>query len=614
MLSRRSGGVVALAGCVLLAACHARQDGSVRTSVPESAAGYPIEVQLTNPTLTEGTVGWEFEGDAAAFESAAVDGRQMVRARVDVAQPPGWVLMAQRLQFEPGQHVYAEVRARAVDVHDGWGALIAISHHDAAGAQIAQVRSEITNREQRWETLTTQTIVPEGTAWSRFKLTLHGAGVAYFDTPQVRVLGDEPPPIEGPVILTVTPEVVCEKLVGFGAEDDGWFYNDVNRRHGVEPADYAVRERRIRWLDPDWVRMFMWYPDWCPSGDWETFTWDTPNMQSKYRTLDVYQEIGAAVNVVGVSWGMERPYDRPEAFAQAVGSLFEHLIRTRGYTCVRYWTLANEPDSELYIHYGYSFDEYRRLHERVQAEFARRGLDVQIVGSDDAMSARWFNRCVADQQYADLADVFATHCYFHAGEYGLVDPFFEARTPALRKHAPGKPMVVAEYGFLSPEWHSHFNPLMRTYDYALLTTEFCIAALNHGAAGTCIWVLESCYYIDDKQMTFGLWEFADQDYQPRPVYHAAGMFSRLTEAGDAVRKVTSTHPRQVVGGCAGGTLFWVNLTDQSAEVRVTGLPVTAVRVMTESTLHGDQACGVVQDVDDGRFLAPPRSFGHSVIE
>lgn len=576
------------------------------------AAERPAVVPLTNAKFTTDVAGWRLEGLARQFSAAKVDGRSVLKLEVTEPQPPGWIQATQDLPVKPHQIIHARVEVRGENLHDGWGALLAMNFYAADGSRLAQVRSDICNRDNEWQTVSANAVVPETATRSELCLTLHGCGQAYFHAPQVTRTGVATlPPLKGPVMLTVTDETTCESLIGFGFEDDGWFYNDINQRHGVDDRAIALRERRIEWLDPDWIRMFMWYPDWCPTGDWKTFVFDSPNMLSKYRTLSLYQRLGAQVNITGVSWGMHRPLDDPQAFARAIGALFEHLIRERGFACIKSWTLANEPNAELHIHQGYSFEEYIRLHQLVRDEFRRRRLDVAIVGSDDADSLRWFTRCLQDPTYIELTDIFCSHRYFHAAEYGLVEPFFESRMSALAAKKPTKPFIVGEFGFLSEDWDSHKNAVMETYEYALLTSQFCITALNYGVAGTCIWVVQPMYYIDDRMMEFGLWEYVDEDWAIRPVYHATAMFTRLTETGDTARRVNSSAPRHLIGACVEDTLFWVNLADEPADVRIAGLPIKQVRIMTEDTLKGDRACGVVEPVRDGHFTAPPRSFGYA---
>jgi len=76
-------------------------------------------------------------------------------------------------------------------------------------------------------------------------------------------------------------------------------------------------------MHPDWVRMFFWYKDWYPGADtgMPGYTFDSPNMLSHYRTLDIYQEIGAAATVVGVEWAFKQGPPDWHNFARAIGDL-----------------------------------------------------------------------------------------------------------------------------------------------------------------------------------------------------------------------------------------------------------------------------------------------------
>jgi hypothetical protein len=112
-------------------------------------------------------------------------------------------------------------------------------------------------------------------------------------------------------------------------------------------------------------------------------------------------------------------------------------------------------------------------------------------------------------------------------------------------------------------------------------------------------------------MNYGLWDFKDNDWKPRPVYHAWAPFSRLTEPGDRVLKCTSSQAEHVLGAVVNTTLFWVNQSDVQAEVRIKGIAPKEVRIMTESTLTGDRECGEVRPLAEGRFTASPMSFGYA---
>ena len=568
---------------------------------------------LANPDFSTGITGWTNTAPGITMTAGQEDGKSVAHIHVPPDAEAGYPALTQVIDAQPGDLLEARGEAKGVGITDGAGAYMSIDFFDAEGRRITFSQSGQARPQGRWMNLAIDTIVPPGAVRTRLCLLLNGRGDAYFANVSLkRTPGVVGAPPEGPVALTATNRVACASLIGFGAEDDGWFYNEMNRSHGVTEEDCVLREERIRWMDPDYIRMFFWYKDWNPSGDWETFDFDSPNMQSHYRTLDLYQRIGARVNVTGVEWGVKDPYADPEKAGRAIGALLGHLVKTKGYTCVRDWTLTNEPNG-YFVGSGYTFERYREIHTQVKQEIARRGLAVGIVGSDDTNGGvPWFEQCVADPVYFGLTDYFASHRYFQVSERPLTYRFFEEHLGPLEKANPVKPLVVAEFGFQDGRTEgSMINPVMDEYPYAVWATAFAIQGLNRGAAGYSIWCMNQMYYPGGGFMTYGLWKYKDSNWSPRPVYHAWNPFTRFTEPGDTVRVCESTHPNYVSGAIVGKTLFWVNQGDAEAEVKLVGFDAKHVRIMTESTLSGDRECGTVVSLESGAFKAPAMSFGYA---
>ena len=567
---------------------------------------------LGNPGFDDGLEAWRANAPPQAVEPLRDAGRTAARIVVPRDAEVAWPHLYQEVAAQPGDLFEARVEARGRAVSDGYGVYTSLEFRDAGGQRCSFSQSGAARDDGDWTPLTIRSVVPPEAVSARLCLILNGHGEAHFDAARlVRLRNVTPTPLDGPVTLAVTDEVVCGSLAGFGAEDDGWFYNLENAARGVTEEDVVLRERRVEWMDPDWVRMFFWHKDWNPNGDWKTFTFDSPNMLSHYRTLDLYQRLGAVVNVVGVEWGVAKPYDEPADVAQAIGALFHHLVRTKGYTCVQQWTLTNEPNGAFASRQGYSFERFVDLHVRVRAEFARRGLTVDIVGSDDTGGLPWFTRCVQDDTYYQTADLFASHRYLPYADRVLAPFFFDDRLELLAAKEPRKPFVVAEFGFQDARSATLENPLMETYPYAVWTAAFVIDGLNRGVAGFSIWCLSEVYYPGGGFMNYGLWDFKDNQWRARPVYHAFANFSRLTERGDPVRRCVSSHPGHVLGAVVGKTLFWVNRTDAPADVHVTGFDVGKVTIVTESTIAGDRETGRTEEPSGNRFAAPPQSFGHA---
>jgi len=564
---------------------------------------------LENPDFEDGLQSWQRSGSGVEMAPARIEGSTAARIAVPATAEVGYPHLFQEIECRPGAILQARVKATCKNVRDGYGAYAAIEYYGVGPDRLSFVQSDSARRDDRWSTLRLRTVVPSDAKRARLCLILNGHGEAFFDDAAMEVHESQrATPFDGSVTLRVRDEIACRSLVGFGAEDDGWFYNEENGEKGVTEEDCLLRDRRIEWMDPDWVRMFFWHKDWCPSGDWETFTFDSPNMKSHYRTLDLYQRIGARVNVTGTEWGMTDPYGEPERFAQALGSLIEHLVHTKGYSCIRYWTLTNEPNGGFALQ-GYPFDRYVQIHRLVADRFASRGLDVQVVGSDDTAGYEWFEDCARNEKYREAADLFASHRYFPYADRVLAPCFFNDRLQLLSEMNLEKPFVVAEFGFQDRRSGTLENPIMETYPYALWTADFVIEGLLRGVAGFSIWCLHEVYYPGNGFMNYGLWDFKDNDWKPRPVYHAWSQFSRLTEAGDTSYRCESSHPSRVKGSVVNNTLFWVNASEEAAKIGVTGRSLREVRIHTEETLFGDRECGRVEAVENGTFEAPPLSFG-----
>jgi len=566
---------------------------------------------LVNPDFAKGLDGWKVNPASLAAEAVHDDSRTMLHMTVPESVPVGWPGLSQEVPVKPDQLVEAHVGAMGQHVKDGYGVYASIEFLDAKGERISFEQSSPAPADGTWSALSVRAYAPPEAENVRLVLLLNGHGEAYFGDATLTISEQKPTRApEGPVTIEVTGETACASLIGFGAEDDGWFYNEENARRGVTQEDWAIREGRIEWMDPDWIRMFFWYKDWNPSGDGETFTFDSPNMQSHYRTLDLYERWGARVNVVGVEWGVNDPYKDPPRVAHAMGALFDHLIRTKGYTCVQDWTLSNEPNG-YFAGAAYTFERFVELHRCVKEELQRRNLNVRILGSDDTDGWTWFERCVKDDRYFALADFFASHRYIQHTSRRLLPFFIDDRMKLIAGRTPVKPFVIAEFGFHDKRSGTLENPLMEEYPYAVWTSAFAIDCLNRGVAGLSIWCLHEVYYPGNGFMNYGLWDFKDNNWKPRPVYHAWSMFSRLTEPGDRAMRCVSSHPDYVQGAFAGSTLFWVNQSDRQVEVELSGLKPREVRIMTEQTLSGDRECGKLEPLEKAHFSAPPMSFGYA---
>jgi hypothetical protein len=576
------------------------------------AFGAATDNLLANAGFEDGLDGWT--ADVQTAEIAVVEEEE--RRVAMIATPDSdakYPMLYQDFSVAPETVVEAGVELLGRNIRGGYGAYLALVFLDSVGERIETHQPFSGSLDNRWTRTRFKATAPPGTNRVRLCLVIHGQGWAYFDNALLRLHPTQPPQHgHSPVTLSVTDETSCKALLGIGGQDNGWFYNRYNREAGVTQADYSLNETRLRWLAPDVVRMFIWSRYWCPSANWETFVWDDPDMQSIYRTLQLYQEIGSHVNITSTFWRYApRVFiDPPEPLVHALGELMEHLIRDRGFDCIRYYTLCNEPNG-WFTWLGGTIESYGRLYALLKNEFPARGLSVQLVASDDAQSIHWFRKCVHNEELYTAADVFSSHRYFRPHEMSLAPHFFEDRLELLETKAQTKPLFIGEFGFHGEGSGIDTNPVMLDYDYAVNTAAFLIDGLNRGVAGFSIWTLHEVKYLNGT-MRYGLWGHKDVNWAVRPVYHALAMFTRHTAPGDAVRVCKSTDPTRFRAVLVNETLFWVNLSDDKEDIALTGWTGDHVRIMNEETLHGDRDSGdALSLASDSTFEAPPRSFGYA---
>lgn len=565
---------------------------------------------LANADFANGLEAWRVE---AGIARVSVGEGGVLDIAADAVE--GYPRVVQDFPAEPGALYGAAATARDAGITGGYGAYMTIEFLGADGKRIHFEQSSPALAGGEWTPLVARSVAPAGTARGMLCLVLRGKGTAQFRAPALSLL-EPPAPGDLPETLDITlGEPLNSPFLGFGVEDDGWLANTANAAKGVTPEDIALVHDRVAWLNPALVRMFFWYKDFNPSGDWTTFDFDSDNMQSHCKALDVYQQIGASVNVTGVEWGIGTPWAQPEALAKAVGALFAELVQRRGYTCIKQWTLTNEPNTH-FTQKGASFADYSRIHRLVAQEFSTRGLDIQIVGSDDTNGGLpWFQACVADPDYFAHADLFASHFYVQRDSLRAVKYHIDDRLQLL---AGRKPFIIAEFGFQDARSSTLANPLMDEFDYALLSTAFALDAVAAGTAGLTLWCLHEVYYPNDWFMNYGLFKYKDNTWRPRPVFYAWANLTRHTRPGNAVQIPRDALPPQVSVVKIGETIYVVNQADTPVRLSFHGTSVTEARVFGEGEMPApgatereirDAAAGVAVPIAQEGIPVPPRSFG-----
>ena len=222
---------------------------------------------------------------------------------------------------------------------------------------------------------------------------------------------------------------------------------------------------------------------------------------------------------------------------RSLADLVQFLRRDQGLDNVRYVCLMNEPENDFNRRFPVA--EHVRLSRLLDTMLRERGVrsGVSLLGSDDCQGTvlganQWFRDTLA--LGGGLFDGISSHTYQHQYTQALV-PWVKERLDAL-KAVPGpvKPLLITEFGYGGSTFD---NPANGQYEYGLFLGDFAITALNAGASAALQWCLFDTYYDDTTAQGWGLWQYKDKGWRPRPGFYAWSLVTRYSRADSRVVKV-----------------------------------------------------------------------------
>jgi len=383
---------------------------------------------------------------------------------------------------------------------------------------------------------------------------------------------------ETPSVLTPDPKAVAvERFLGFGAEWDPNFWVEPNLQLGVTEDDWAVVVKRIRWMKLPLVRMMI-QARWCTKGD-EKFDWETPNMKSLCRHLDVCQKEG--IRVFLTDWGVATwckvpgfsGNDDPK-YADAIGTYLAYLTNQRGYTCIKHFILVNEPNYE-----GGGWDRWKKGVENVAKVLADRKLKVTFVGTDAAHDDAWHQRGV--DQLSKCFAAWEIHRYAPVAEVlkGELEAYFRKQWDyALTRDldANEKFFMVGEAGMREGMVGSHTNTNIQTFDYAVFMADYAVQAARSGAAAVSAWMLDDSSH---KGFNWGMWKTKADRMALKPWFYTWALLSRTVPPGSTIYRLPQPNPRLRILAARFSnrkvqypfdwTFCFVNRSDVEASVKLT---------------------------------------------
>jgi hypothetical protein len=381
---------------------------------------------------------------------------------------------------------------------------------------------------------------------------------------------------------------------GFGAEWDPFYWNQNNLNRGTDSAGWELITGRIKDLRMGIARMMMQL-SWCQSSqDLTQWTWDNQQMKSVFRYLDFFQSNNIDVILTDWGWSVWGLYDSPTdfRFAQGVAAYLKEFMENRGYTCIKYLVIGNEPDNEIQRNHG--MDAYVTMYENVDQALRDAGLRSKLKLTGPDMGGQWdFMRDGIDR-LKGILDCYDFHRYSSfeetsnigiAGDWETLWNRLDMwRTEVLNRDTDGgsKPILITEFGGLGGGTNSH--PLIDTYAYALHMADYATTILKTRIQAGSAWCMHDTYYFGgDQFMRWGMWGYLDEGWGLRPWSQSYGLMVSHAPRGSVPAAVNGTPPQTpeaspyrfsaVRRPDGGWSVFLVNRTDSEVNADIS-LPET----------------------------------------
>ncbi len=348
----------------------------------------------------------------------------------------------------------------------------------------------------------------------------------------------------------VASNVLVPSLGGYGAQFNQHVYAPIT---SAPPSSFPAMEAKVKAFEPQLVRIFY-------NENWEedqTHPRYAPeNMPSFIRTVELAHEAGATINIAYHSVADARlaPGPHMDRFA----AVLEDLVRTRGFTNVRWVTIGNEPNTPGVL---LTLEQYEAVYRALHTRLVERGLreHVRIMGGDlvegtvGAFSdhRNWFDYMA--EHMNDIVDAYSVHIYWN---YDNI-PRMELRLRDVRAAVTGelpvearKPTYIMEFAVRGKDpfpdrptpRHAYYEDgteMRKTNVAAFQTLWFFLGSAQLGYTGTAKWdAYWGMYDLSSPgNQSYWMTGTAAEGWPLYPTWHALRLLLATTERGWQVLQV-----------------------------------------------------------------------------
>ena len=365
--------------------------------------------------------------------------------------------------------------------------------------------------------------------------------------------------------LVIKSGIVTSSFIGNGVQWGGYDLLETwTGNPTLTESDWNKLFERVRFMRPPLVRIMV-------SDGWNYIIDNQYNpLKSQYvllKILDFCQQEG--ISVVFGEWGHQGGSTIDQEWLGRSASFLQWLIVTKGYSCIRYFNMVNEPNGDWSSING-NYALWKNLMEQFHTKLTEKGIDskVKLIGPDVAVWNTGLTSWISNTQF-DLGtnvSVFDIHTY--PGETAVRDGSYQTMIKAYRNSAPiAKDILMCELGFkygvttelgvenalrISADKYASDDSNMFVYDafYGIDMADAVIQNMLAGYAGVILWDLDDAMYNKGtsgatKLKRWGFWNILGSekfekaaDENIRPWFYPMSLLCRYFPQGTRIHQMS----------------------------------------------------------------------------
>jgi hypothetical protein len=337
------------------------------------------------------------------------------------------------------------------------------------------------------------------------------------------------------------------------------------------------------WLGMDFIRLELLQRSYLPERG--RYDWNSEEMLTLYTILDWAEENGVDIFLqqmaINVEWNaypgihplISAPKDL-DAYAEAIATLLEFLTIEKGYSCIKYFCMTNEPPGGTWGYwweYGENEGKIEDAWARLKKEFDQRGITIPISGPGWTDLPPFNEERLTFAKYFGAIDIHSYQGVSAEGEETL-------REWADWAHKQGKPFFLTEYGNMSLGWGTN-DPNQKSFEAALSNASDVMRGMRAGVDAFNRWSFTNRGDLDGQWQLIATFDRTKKRYynevMPEPeAYYGFGIISRFLSKYSSVLKTEVPAPDSVLMCNAlkspGGILsvFFLNKSGKPIHVEV----------------------------------------------